>query len=238
VLVEGDAVDEGEWLASTAPQAMLTSLQESGKLSERKARLFAAACARRVWTLMADPRSRHAVEVAERHADGLVGQKVLKAARRAAFTATKAPGAAGHASVVALNVCMDAGQQDCRRMANAAAGCANSLISHVHGETARWADSEAQCRLLRDLFGDLPFRSVTLPQSVRAWKDGTVVQLAQAVYEERLLPSGHLDNTRLAVLADALEDAGCNDAGLLGHLRGPGPHVRGCWAADLILDKG
>jgi hypothetical protein len=39
------------------------------------------------------------------------------------------------------------------------------------------------------------------------------------------------------VLADALEDAGCSDAGLLGHLRSPGPHVRGCWALDLVLGK-
>jgi hypothetical protein len=42
----------------------------------------------------------------------------------------------------------------------------------------------------------------------------------------------------LPVLADALEEAGCTDADLLGHLRGPGPHVRGCWALDLLLGKG
>src|SRR5262249_47555881 len=53
--------------------------------------------------------------------------------------------------------------------------------------------------------------------------------MAQAIYEERALPSGHLDNTRMAILADALEDAGCCDAELLGHLRGQGAHVRGCW---------
>jgi hypothetical protein len=39
------------------------------------------------------------------------------------------------------------------------------------------------------------------------------------------------------VLADALEEVGCTDAGLLGHLRGPGPHVRGCWAVDLLLGR-
>jgi hypothetical protein len=41
----------------------------------------------------------------------------------------------------------------------------------------------------------------------------------------------------LPILADALEDAGCTDADLLGHLRSPGPHVRGCWAVDLVLGK-
>jgi hypothetical protein len=56
-------------------------------------------------------------------------------------------------------------------------------------------------------------------------------------YEERQLPEGTLDSARLAVLADTLEDAGCTHAELLGHLRGPGPHVRGCWAVDLVMGK-
>jgi hypothetical protein len=70
-----------------------------------------------------------------------------------------------------------------------------------------------------------------------AWSGGTVLRLAQAVHEEGGRPSGHLDPGGLAVLADALEDAGCTDPDLLGHLRGPGPHVRGCWALDLLLKK-
>jgi hypothetical protein len=57
-----------------------------------------------------------------------------------------------------------------------------------------------------------------------------VVKLAQAVYDERAYD-------RLPVLADALEDAGCHDADILTHCRGPGPHVRGCWLIDLLLGK-
>ena len=53
-------------------------------------------------------------------------------------------------------------------------------------------------------------------------------------YDDRALPSGHLDPARLAVLADALEDT---DEQILGHLRGPGPHVRGCAAVDAVLGK-
>ena len=64
-----------------------------------------------------------------------------------------------------------------------------------------------------------------------------VLGLAQTAYEERVLPGGHLDPARLAVLADALEEAGCTDAEILDHLRGPGSHVRGCWALDLVLGK-
>jgi hypothetical protein len=73
---------------------------------------------------------------------------------------------------------------------------------------------------------------------VRAWNDGLIVRMAEAIYEEeRALPAGHLDRARLAVLADALTDAGCTDIDLLDHLRSPGPHVRGCWAVDLLLGK-
>jgi hypothetical protein len=53
--------------------------------------------------------------------------------------------------------------------------------------------------------------------------------------EDRTLPAGTLDADRLAVLADALEEAGCDNAEVLGHLRSPGPHVRGCFAVDLCL---
>jgi hypothetical protein len=42
---------------------------------------------------------------------------------------------------------------------------------------------------------------------------------------------------RLPILADALEDAGCDNGDILSHCRSPGPHVRGCWAVDLILGK-
>jgi hypothetical protein len=91
--------------------------------------------------------------------------------------------------------------------------------------------------LLRDIFGN-PFRpSPTLPPAVLAWNDRTIPRLAEAVYEERKMPEGTLDPARLAILADALLDAGCDDEALLAHLRGPGPHVRGCWAVDLILGK-
>jgi hypothetical protein len=62
-------------------------------------------------------------------------------------------------------------------------------------------------------------------------------RIAEEAYEDRRLPEGTLDPARLSLLADALEDAGCTHAELLGHLRSPGPHVRGCWAVDLVLGK-
>jgi hypothetical protein len=78
---------------------------------------------------------------------------------------------------------------------------------------------------------------MTIAPPVLQWNDGTVVKLAEAAYQDRRLLGGTLDGNRLAVLADALEEAGCGEKNLLGHLRGPGPHVRGCWALDLLLAK-
>ena len=77
----------------------------------------------------------------------------------------------------------------------------------------------------------------TIPPTVLNWNDRAIPRLAEAIYEKRRLPEGTLEPARLAVLADALEDAGCTDGDLLTHLRGPGPHVRGCWVVDLLLGK-
>jgi hypothetical protein len=99
------------------------------------------------------------------------------------------------------------------------------------------AEAEMLAGLLRDIIGN-PVRPCRPPPAgVFAWNSGTLPRLAQAAYDDRLLPSGHLDPNRLAVLADALEEAGCQDSNILDHCRWPGEHVRGCWVVDLILGK-
>jgi hypothetical protein len=87
--------------------------------------------------------------------------------------------------------------------------------------------------LLHDIFGN-HFRPVSIEPVLLTT---TVMNLASAAYEERALPSGEFDTARLAILADALEEAGCANADILNHLRGPGPHVRGCWVIDLLIGK-
>jgi hypothetical protein len=95
------------------------------------------------------------------------------------------------------------------------------------------AEKVSQSGLLRDIVGN-PFR----PQAVNpAWRTADATRLAQTAYDERELPSGHLDSARLSVLADALEDAGCTEEAVLAHLRAPGQHVLGCWVLDLLLGK-
>jgi hypothetical protein len=83
--------------------------------------------------------------------------------------------------------------------------------------------------LIRDIFQNL-FRPVAVDPSWLAWNDGTVVKLAQAIYDDRAFD-------RLPILADALEEAGCDNADILAHCRQTGEHVRGCWVVDLILGK-
>ncbi len=227
---------EAEWLAGSDPRPMLEYLRERGQLSERKARLFAVATARAVWPWMPDARSREAVEVGERYADGLVGQKALRAVRREAFAAGRASpprSSAYTAAVVALDVCLNTRRHDRLQLVVATAGCARSLIFTVLGDAAGWAAGKAQCDLLRDAFGN-PFRPVAVP---RPWLTPAVVSLAQAAYDNRELPAGTLENARLAILADALEEAGCDSADVLVQCRSPGPHVRGCWVVDLVLGK-
>jgi hypothetical protein len=80
--------------------------------------------------------------------------------------------------------------------------------------------------ILRDIFGN-PFRPVALDAS---WLTSDVVALARQMYESR-------DFTAMPILADALQDAGCEDEAVLSHCRSDGPHVRGCWVIDLLTGR-
>jgi hypothetical protein len=225
---------ESEWLACTDPKPMLDFLNwwapfVWGRASDRKLRLFACACCRRVWHLAPHDDTRGAVEAAERFADG---------------GGTAADLLRVHVSAAQVfydylregrQADREAARADCSAAATAAWTAANlsgewSLAAEVAGGVNA---GPARADLLRDIFGN-PFRPATV---LPPWQTPQAVGLAQATYDERELPAGTLDPARLAVLADALEDAGCDEADLLGHLRGPGPHVRGCWAVDLILGK-
>jgi hypothetical protein len=279
---------EVDWLSSADPAAMLAHVR--GEVSDRKLRLFAVACCRQVFGLLADPRSRRAVEVAERYADGLATEEER---RRIADHGRGMLGVplAGNGEHV----------QDDRIFPVLAwltvwddpAGAAH-VMATGRG-VLRVVPPAAQAALLREVAGN-PFRPVTLPGppcpdctpgepeedcddcggtgtvlGPCPWLTPQVVALANAAYLERggeacgrcgggrrvnsdrpfrytedcpdcdagrVATTGHLNNERLAVLSDALQEAGCTDAALLGHLRSAGPHVQGCWAVDVMLGKG
>jgi hypothetical protein len=129
--------------------------------------------------------------------------------------------------------------REAARLTALAAGDAAPTITAVGGPEVPAAirtERGVQCGLLRDIYLH-PSREVHVAPPVLQWNDATVVKLARGTYADRHLPSGLLDNARLAMLADALEEAGCDDAAILDHCRHPGEHVRGCWLVDLLLGK-
>jgi hypothetical protein len=199
---------EAEWLGATDPVKMLG--QVIGKAGDRELRLFACATCRRLWHLLRDPRSRVAVEVSERYADGLADEAELRAAARAARLAEVAVRAGG-------------GFWNAAQTAAEAAGPAEA-------GARRAALAAADADLCREIFGN-PFRPPTLDPSWLLWNNGCLRVIAQGIYEERRFDD-------LPVLADALSDSGCQDETLLAHCRGGGRLYRGCWLLDRILAAG
>jgi hypothetical protein len=241
---------EAEWLAGTDPQPLLGCLY--GRVSDRKYRLFAAACCRRVWGLLPSGRSRRAVQVCERHADGEARDEDLRAAYGPAawLEDTVVPpwavvvAAEAAAANAAYPEAADAALRAALWALDATAGAAADAVSDppcVPGtgrdgdpwfltfQAAKAAEKEAQCQVLRCIVGN-PFRPVRVRRSWLTWNDGAVTKLARAIYD-----GGRFEE--MGVLADALEEAGCADPGLLGHCRVPGPHHRGCWPLDLLLGR-
>jgi hypothetical protein len=227
---------EQDWAACPGLDEMLSFLE--GKATDRQFRLLACACARSVWPLL-DTRDHALVEATERFADGgrveadwrawqrspskltsLMLDRALAAARATSWDAAWA--AAGAAVDEAKAAAKALGLRPRK----------NSTAAQTARHKALTAIRAAHVELLRDIVGN----PSTLLAVEPAWRTPDVLALATSAYEERSLPSGHLDNARLAVLADALEDAGASGP-LPEHLRSPGPHVRGCHALDALLGR-
>jgi hypothetical protein len=209
-------MNEGEWLTGKNADSMLTFLGE--KVSHRKLRLFACALGRRLWSRLTSDAVRHAVEFAERAADDQADPAALDSVWKGALRAV--PEDRGkHAHWAAAH----SASSDIRFWAGASA-CQAGMTGLRKAGVAT---------LLREILGN-PFRPLTLDAAHRT---PAVVSLARAAYDERQMPGGELEPQRLAVLADALEEAGASTE-LVAHLRSPGPHFRGCHALDLCLGLG
>jgi hypothetical protein len=230
---------EAEWLACEDPRRMLEFVR--GTASGRKLRLFVADTCRRLWHLLTDKPYRHAVDVAEQFADGLATDAELAAACHLAYRVAlrgSGPGGggplwnAGWWSTVEAGARDSSGNPDAPAVLSVGASWPNAYAGAelcVPWAAVLGADQRAMAATLRDLVHP-PFRPVRCRAAWRSWGGGTVAHLAAGIYAE-------LAFDRLPVLADALEDAGCTEAELLGHLRSDGPHVRGCWALDAVLGK-
>jgi hypothetical protein len=233
---------EAEWL-----KADKGDLQDYffDNLSLRTLRLFACACCRRIWHLLTDQRSRKAVEVAESLAvdqatgeevesAGIAAQHVLEgkglgtSAEGAAWAASHSLGFDNSETVRSRGIQFwhtEYGVLVIDAAVQAAAPTAPEFAS-----VKQRAEYSAIYRLLMD-FGDTRRRQIPIAPSWLSWNHGTVLRLAEAIYGAR-------DFASLPVLADALEEAGCNDPDILGHCRQSGEHFRGCWVVDLVLGKG
>jgi hypothetical protein len=231
---------EVDWLACDEPEPMLRHLRAAGfpqrDAGRRKLRLFGCACVRRKWRRATDPRSRALVVVAERYADGQAGTSQLVAAEMAALDAREEEkglvvvGAGVQLPPWCLNRFAELFDRSHPQPAWEFALAATLMPRVVQATAEHGPEDEAQASLVRDIFGD-PSRPIILTAEHRT---ADVATLARAAYDEREFPSGRLDPQRLAVLSDALEEAGATGE-ILDHLRSPGPHVRGCWAVDLVL---
>jgi hypothetical protein len=193
--------------------------------SERKMRLAACGITRLAWHALTGPRTREAVEASEQFADGLVTREQLDLARVAAARSEEWGAWVGESVAKFPEF----------SIARSAVPHAIGVLTRNDRTIARMTVARA-CDVLREVFGNPPHRHLPVTAAVLARNDGTVPRLARDIYENRM-PDGFFDLRRLPVLADALEDAGCTDTELVRHLRGSGPHVRGCWAVDLLRAK-
>jgi hypothetical protein len=212
-------MDEQAWRSATDPRAMLEFL--NGKASDRKLRLFACACCRRLWPLLVHQESKDSVEALERHADGLLDQSGF----------TNAWVAASHVRIIRKTRKRDSSPEKTAAWAVSTAlfpetfrgvSSSASLVRRA-GHVSPEEEDRRQCGDLRCLFGN-PFRPLprrTFPTHV--------VGLAEAIYAA--FPAVSED---YAILADALEELG--EAGAAAHCR-QDSHARSCYVVDWITGK-
>ncbi len=217
-----------DWAQGADVDLLVNFLKARGG-SDRPLRLFGCACVRRFWPLLVDGRSRDALQVAERYAEGLADEagreRAEEAARRAWEALGEQPGDVYAAAELAEGVV--APPNDPRSWGyREGPGDVAARARELSGEPE--AESALQAGLLRELFGPLPFRAVEVAPAWLTANGGAAAALARRAYDE-------YDFEALRVLADALEEAGCSQPDLLGHLRRPAGHARGCWALDLLL---
>jgi hypothetical protein len=212
-------MDADAWARSDDWPVMLRSLPRVD--GSRKLRLWCVAWARAIIAAPARPphlsmiwfipeqiaRYSREVDAGELYADGLINRKQLRGERN--------PLTGGPHNVFHLP-----------------AGLSRLTTAHITSALGAFSrefripSARDLAALLRDIFGN-PFRPVAFDKQ---WRTDTAVSIARGMYDSR-------DFGAMPILADALQDAGCDNEDVLNHCRGPGPHVRGCWVVDLVLGK-
>ncbi len=238
-----------EWASCKDPQQMLHALVWAdscevnepgderggwvpGPITQRRLRLFTLAAGKRLWANLEHPPYRSAVEVACRQAEGEATPEEVAEQCTAVGRAYHAV-LCRHEDVVEMARLLHVVLMLLRYPLEAAISLVTPVPLHGNDSPAPLltpGETACCCGLLRELFGDRGHPFLVTDFLHPAWLTPAVVQLAQALYDERRFED-------LPVLADALEEAGCTEATVLEHLRGPGPHLPGCWAVDALLGK-
>jgi hypothetical protein len=203
-------------MACEDPTPMLAAV--GGGVGQRKLRLFCCACCRGVWDYLGRTR-RRAVEIGERYADGRAGWWGTLIGEFLAFPPDRWQSDPRQAVRMAALVAVR--RWDERPTIDPIT--AASLVARMTGSVG----ARGLADLVRDIFGN-PFRPASFsPQ----WRTADAVSLARQMYEGR-------DFGAMPILADALQEAGCDCEDVLNHCRDAGAtHVRGCWVVDLLLGK-
>lgn len=214
---------EGEWLLCADPIPMLHVLRD--QVSDRKFRLFAVACRRRIGSELAQlendfERLQETVESLVDEPDGLHRLEQDERTNSRYFFSRYVT------CYWSAELANDSCVAEASSSFNSAICSALDSAWGAGGGDTEGFERNAQANLLRDIFGN-PFCFVTADSR---WFTETAVVLATGIYAERAFD-------RMPILADALEDAGCDNADILNHCRGDGTHVRGCWVVDLVLGK-
>jgi hypothetical protein len=215
-----------------APEVAQLIAVDSGRMSERKARLLGVAFASDIVNFVAEPEIRDGIAIAERFADGLATDDERRDARNRAEKSIpdywNYRGALpfevirhSYSAVAGLNY-----RDILPNLTDAVRDARSALISMAEQSQEGFYRNRLERLLIDEIFA-LLFRPVALDPR---WLSASVLDLSCAIYEERAFE-------RMPILADALMDAGCDNDDILNHCRGDGPHVRGCWVVDLLLGK-
>lgn len=231
------------WFETEVPDVVLHTAQRTMRKGafRRKARLGACALVRRfIEEVHTNPEALRCVCVAEDVADGLCNANVRNTVReeivppwpRGFGEPRRTPTLAEQVASLLLGSNGELASS-CQQIAHAA------VEAEIRREVGEWQEdwdhrrkrrevlerARAEvCDLYRDVFPP-PFAAVP---DVREFVSEDVARWARGIYDERSFDE-------LPVLADALEERGCDDVAALSHLRGDGSHYRGCWALDAVL---
>ncbi|AMV24735.1 hypothetical protein VT84_10090 [Gemmata sp. SH-PL17] len=232
---------EKQWLKCAEPELMSELLK--AKLSERKSRLLACAICRDMGKKIKDERYWKMIDTGELWADEGNQPPEAEEVWETGFNLYDEAQAAGdfntHIAALYTTCCVEPDplhlffqppkpeQQGWRRVLKISSEIVDRVLGDgTEGQVQVQKERRTWCCYAREVLGN-PFRPITFSPS---WRTSTAVALAAQMYESR-------DFSAMPILADALQDAGCENTDILNHCRGPGSHVRGCWVVDLVLEK-